>query len=353
MPVDLLPFAFALTLVANAALIALAIRALRRGSADRRSPTEWHPPVVAAQHANVPPVPALPGAAPPDAEPPPSAAPSVETSPEPRQAFDDLPLVAAEPLDETQPQPRPVVGADPAPTPRQSRRSPTDPDPSPASRRRRRKFSLPPLDDDHEKVNRSIESFLAGGDAPAAPSAASDDASDDASGASAPTRRSRSAGSATPTAPRAATTIAVVALGGLGGLSGPSSKPAASDEGPLDDAVAMLERTLRSAARASDEVHVDGHGRFRIVLPATGELAARAYLRRIRATVEPQLEASDRPLHLVVATATALDVTIRTASAAANRRLDAALAARGSGSTMVEASGEGDSDESAPRAAAD
>jgi hypothetical protein len=132
---------------------------------------------------------------------------------------------------------------------------------------------------------------------------------------------------------RAPTTIALVAIAGL---AGPGSVPTAADRAVDEDAVALLERTLRGAARGSDEVRVEGHGRFRIVLPATGELAARAYLRRIRASVEPQLEAADPRLHLVVATATALNVPIRTATAAATRRLDAALDARASGSTSTD-----------------
>jgi hypothetical protein len=142
---------------------------------------------------------------------------------------------------------------------------------------------------------------------------------------------------------RAPTTVALVAIAGL---PAPGSSRTAADDAAGDEAVAMLERTLRSAARGSDEVRVDAHGRFRVVLPATGELAARAYLRRIRATVEPQLEAAPLPLRLIVATATALNVPIRTATAAARTRLDGALAARADGDDEADADGE-------PRAAAD
>ena len=74
---------------------------------------------------------------------------------------------------------------------------------------RRRRFSLPPLDDDHEKVNRSIESFLAGGDP-----------------------------SPDPGIDAAPTTVALVALA------------PATEDGPIDPTVAdTLERELRGAAR--------------------------------------------------------------------------------------------------------
>ena len=175
----------------------------------------------------------------------------------------------------------------------------------------RRKFSLPPLDDDHEKVSRSIESFLAGADSTA----------DSGVGGS-----SGSAGGA-------ATTVALIAIVGAG-------------DDPADDeaAAAMVERTLRSAARGTDVVEVEDRARFRIVLSATGELAARAYLRRVRATVEPLLEAADRPLRLVIATATVLDEPAETAAAIAARRLELALAA-----VPTEGSGDGPL---TPRAAA-
>ena len=81
----------------------------------------------------------------------------------------------------------------------------------------------------------------------------------------------------------------------------------------------MVERTLRGAARGTDVVTTGGRGRFRIVLPSTGEFAARAYLRRIRATIEPRLEAADRPLRLAVATATVLDEPIEDAVRRAER----------------------------------
>jgi hypothetical protein len=66
-------------------------------------------------------------------------------------------------------------------------------------------------------------------------------------------------------------------------------------------------------------------GRYRIVLASTGELAARAYLRRVRAITEPLLEELDPPRRLVVATATALGEPIGRACDIAERRLDALL----------------------------
>jgi GGDEF domain-containing protein len=117
-----------------------------------------------------------------------------------------------------------------------------------------------------------------------------------------------------------ATTVAVVAIDGLE----PDSSRA--DREAFDAVVATVERTLRGAARAADRVTATGRGRFRIVLPATGELAARAYLRRVRASVEPSLGAAAIPLGLVTATSTVLDEAAGIAIAQAEARLDTALA---------------------------
>jgi hypothetical protein len=167
---------------------------------------------------------------------------------------------------------------------------------------RRRRFSLPPLDDDHEKVNRSIESFLASGE-PA------------------------------PDADAAPTTVALVALA-----------PSTAD-GPIDRAVAeTLERELRAAARGTDRVERIAPERWQVTLAATGELAARAYLRAVRAAMEPALDDRHRPLRLVAATATVLDAPVADATATAERRLVAALGASGTGGTVAT---------SEPRAAGD
>ncbi|HET7702165.1 MAG TPA: hypothetical protein VFK35_02110 [Candidatus Limnocylindrales bacterium] len=200
----------------------------------------------------------------------------------------------------------PRAGA-PGPASETDRRSPTK-----ARGKGRRKFSLPPLDEDHEKVSRSIESFLAGGDPMA----------------------EGGAGGSSGSAGGAATTVALIAVVGAG-------------DDPVDGnpAAAIVERTLRSAARATDVVEVADGSRFRIVLSGTGELAARAYLRRVRATVEPLLEAADTPLRLVIATATVLDEPAETAASVAARRLELALAAAATDGT--------DDETSAPRAAAD
>src|SRR5204863_5279190 len=84
--------------------------------------------------------------------------------------------------------------------------------------RGRRRFSLPPLDEDHEKVSRSIESFLSSGDGSDA---------ETAGGAPAPNTRPTASG---------ATTVALVAIDGLGGDA-------------ADDAIlTTLERALRATA---------------------------------------------------------------------------------------------------------
>jgi len=105
----------------------------------------------------------------------------------------------------------------------------------------------------------------------------------------------------------------------------PSQAGEARESETVAEALAMVERTLRAAARGSDVVTTGDHGRFRIVLPATGELAARAYLRRIRATIEPRLQSADRPLRLAIATATVLDESLDHAVRRAEHRLSAAL----------------------------
>jgi hypothetical protein len=376
MPAELLLPLFALTLLANAALIALAIRALRRGRFDGSEGRHSSPPPPAPRAAV-----AAAQAAPPPA-PPPSAPRAASREPigpptdrGPVEAAPIVPAVVARAKPRTR-RPTPVAAVEPAPptvivaapptvlvaappefaaAPPRARSAPppATAEPPPTTRRGRRKFSLPPLDDDHEKVNRSIESFLAGVDGPAGTPVAGDTPSTPA----APAADTSVTGPSTapPTGSRRApTTIALVAIAGMAAAG---SSPTASERAVDEDAVTMLERTLRGAARGSDEVRVEGHGRFRIVLPATGELAARAYLRRIRASVEPQLEAADPRLHLVVATATALNVPIRTATAAATRRLDAALEARANGSPHVDETDEIDEKDAAgpttSRAAAD
>jgi hypothetical protein len=159
----------------------------------------------------------------------------------------------------------------------------------------RRRFSLPPLDEDHERVNRSIKTFLSGSESVDTSEPGTD-------------------------APTVATTVALVAIDGL------DAHATVAHPDDVEGLVASVERTLRGAARSADRVSAAGSGRFRVVLPGTGELAARAYLRRVRATVGPSLEAADGPLGLVTATATVLDDTVHVAAAQAEARLDAALA---------------------------
>ncbi|HET9615221.1 MAG TPA: hypothetical protein VFP22_10440 [Candidatus Limnocylindrales bacterium] len=210
---------------------------------------------------------------------------------------------------------------------------------------RRRRFSLPPLDDDHEKVNRSIESFLSSGEPADDPSArrageaiagsarAADRAARDAS-------KGRAADGGRPPTTVALVAVAAARPDASASDSAPDAPPAGAippDSSPRADAaaagasesetaaIAAVERSLRAAARGTDHVESVAHGRFRVVLAATGELAARAYLRRVRATVEPLLEELDPPRRLAVATATILGEPIDRAYEMVERRLDAVV----------------------------
>jgi len=298
MPTELLLPAFVLTLVANAILVAVAVRALLRARDDRdRAAERLTSPESKPPRTTEPTGPGM-DPAPPGASTGDSSAPRDEPmKPARKRRVAPSGAPAA-----TRPA-RPRTGApQPAPTVKPSKRKPgpkallpggeTPREENPP--RRRRRFSLPPLDDDHERVSRSIETFLSGGDSV----------------------DSGEAGRGTV----AATTVAVVAIDGL--------EPSASVEAQAAIArvVATVERILRGAARATDRVSSTGPGRFRVILPATGELAARAYLRRVRATVDPGLDAADMSLGLVTATSTVLDDTPGDAIAQADARLDAALA---------------------------
>lgn len=366
MPTDLLLAAFALILLVNAILVAVSLQSMRRARGNGRA-AESAAKSPAAHDMT-------PGSRP---TPRPSGADAL--SEEVARAVRARRSILGEP-----PANRPAVAADapapiapPAPAgartragqdrpaperardgrsePNRPRAAPSARKPAPAaatgtaSKGRRRKFSLPPLDDDHDKVSRSIESFLAGGDATGpAP---------DAAGAPAPP------GAAAGTAP---TTVALVAVCGPTNAARFARPPDGEGPGPatpaIDAATSIVERTLRGAARGTDTVDIDAAGRFRIVLSATGELAARAYLRRIRATVEPLLQASDEHLRLVTATATVLDEPLAVAHDMAERRLAAALArsddrTAAPADTVADAvadAAEGeDRDEPEPRAAGD
>ena len=296
MPDGLLLLAFALTLVANAVLIAVAIRAMRPGgpladesAAPRRRVARPDPaqPTPAAEPASQPPDETTSAEAPPVVEP---AKPKRRTTapPESRKSRRRTPKASATP------------GAEP----RTGRESP-----------RRRRFSLPPLDDDHEKVNRSIESFLSGGES-AGDSGADPGSESDSDPAADPTAAS-TADRDVDTPP---TTVALVEVTGSGWDEALPNPPDAS-------AVAAVEHALHGAARATDRVERLGSSRFRVVLAATGELAARAYLRRVRATTEPLLDELDPPRRLAVATATVLDEPVVRAGEIAERRLTALLEA--------------------------
>jgi len=157
------------------------------------------------------------------------------------------------------------------------------------------------MDVDPERVNRTIETFLTTPDEVVGAEPAPDDA--DPSDAAGPT------------------TVAVVAIEGMVELG-------AADHPTADALAATVERALRSAARSTDQVaEVAGHV-YRVTLPGTGELAARAYLRRVRTTVDPSLGAAPVPVRLATATAAALDGDVDAAFLAASRHVGAFAAVR-------------------------
>ena len=299
MPDGLLLLAFALTLMANAVLIAVAIRAMRPGGqfADESAPgrRQVARPDPARMTADAEPSPKPPDEASAESKPP-----LVEPA-KPRRR-------TATPTDSTSP-------------PRRNPKANTSPGAEATTVRgsgRRRRFSLPPLDDDRDKVNRSIESFLSGGDSggESAGEPGTDSGSDPAAD---PASSSTAHDIDTPP-----TTVALVEVTGAGWVESPPDGPDGSAVGP---GVAAVERALRGAARATDRVEGLGSGRFRVVLAATGELAARTYLRRVRATTEPLLDDLDPPRRLAVATATVLDEPVIRAGEIAERRLAAFLEA--------------------------
>lgn len=389
MPADFLLPLFVVTLLANAFLVAFAIRGMRRGQPDVDRPDSNGRSLTAAaasgrlstnpvtqdgarlaaarnaaiarhaavnRHAAVARDAAVEPAEP--AQPERSVDPESEARPaepatEPVLELEpDAGVATAAVGPDGDPAQEPTAPAAPAAPPAPKRRRATKAAAeAPATRSRtgeprraRRRFSLPPLDDDHEKTNRSIESFLGGIDTPA-------------SGPSAPE-------AATTSAPPARgvsgpTTVALIAVVGPAdsGLAGTArGRTSAGTAGTL----AMVERTIRGAARGTDVVTLGRRGRFQIVLPATGELAARAYLRRIRAAIGPGLEAVDRSLRLAVATATVLDESLEDAARRAEDRLSLAIDAAHDSDreTRRLTSGEGaaggpDDQELTPRAAAD
>ena len=345
MPSEFLLPLFALTLLANAFLVAAAIRGMRRGQTDHRPSGKTRP----AEGPSAPRSSAMRWSGPDDAGQPMLTDELARAIAARRTFLDEAPPGpedAAEPSPTPGPEPRtaPIEAAvsDPPSTPAASpkrRRTPragVTPSASPSvethgttgaaervsgepRRRSRRRFSLPPLDDDHEKVNRSIESFFGGIEE------------------SGDVESSRGA----QTSSGGATTVALVAVGGLPDLAatavaaGRRNSVASAETDEVAMTLAMIEQTLRGAARGNDVVTVDGRGRYRVVLAATGELAARAYLRRIRTTVEPLLEATNQPLRLAVATATVLGEAIEDAVRRAEQRLTVALAAGPPGEKAV------------------
>lgn len=305
MPTDLLLPAFALTLAVNALFVAVAIRSLRGDHARRTPPAPPAPGRTIATaitpSGSVAPAPS----AGPATDPERPATPEGK-APIPAQVQPKVPGPALDASTAVRSESAPSTAARPArsvPAAAAGQRPPTG---------RRRKFSLPPLDDDSGKVNRSIETFLAGTEA-------------------IPNGASTGEPPGPMAVPQPIVTVAAIQLLG---------------DGPRD----ILERTIRGAARGSDQVSVDRRGRVRVVLSGTGELAAHAYLRRIRATVEPIIEAANPQARVVIATATELDGAVATARRRADRRLTTAL--RGAVGTVA---GVEDliEDDTPPRAAGD
>jgi hypothetical protein len=282
MPSDLLVPAFIVTLIANAILIVVAMRGLLTGRvvdeprpappAPKRSGPSAEPvhEVVPRPRATAVPAP-QPAAPPADADPPEPAAPSTSTA-------EAEPAAVSQERSQAIPAPTATMAAATAATVTAAAATSKGTKSGATKSGRRRRFSLPPLDEDHEKVNRSIETFLAGGEI--------------------------AADRAPTTTP---TTVALVSVTGM-------------DTDPISDAI---ERALRTAARGRGPGRVERveSGRWRIVLTATGELAARSYGHRLRAGVEPLIAATGEPGRVVVATATVLGDSIDVASATAERRL--------------------------------
>lgn len=321
MPDGLLLLAFALTLTINAILIVVAIRAMQpggvfhdRGGRDRPGSRPGKVPDAAGRPEATRPasvessrLPTSPLEPPAEARPRKVAAAPAESSERPAAIGGETDAIVATPTSSPTPAPRRAAGPTQAPA-------------RPAPKRsngRRRRFSLPPLDEDQEKVNRSIETFLSGGEATAQPGPEVVEP---------PRRRHRSK---PPTTVALVTVTAPTWAESHAAGTPPADGASVAGEGTAEDAaLAAVERSLRAAARGTDRVELLGPGRYRVVLATTGELAARAYLRRVRATVEPLLDELDPPRRLAVATATVLDEPIDRANDAAERRLQALLEAR-------------------------
>ena len=359
MPDSLLLLAFALTLVLNAALILVAIRAMRRGSSDdardelervdriaqaeSRPAPRWASPELPPagrperwpgedwSGGSLPSVPETPRR---DSHPAPSAARPGSTVQAPAASdpaaddtsADDTSAHSADPANgdadrSTAPTIEPRASDVPTRRRRRSKSKETSvsaaaPPNGPKKSRstgRRRRFSLPPLDDDGDRVNRSIETFLSSGD----PTTTDD----------APVPPDRDAG-------QPPTTIALVAVVEAPGHDRPDvgEPPTAENHAArFEEALVAVEGALRAAARASDRVETASEGTFRVVLASTGELAARAYLRRVRSSVEPLLDELVPRRRLAVATATILGEPLDQADQLAGRRLEAILATQDEG----------------------
>jgi hypothetical protein len=310
LPAELLLPLFALVLGLNALLVVAAVRSLWRSRDADAAPT-WPSPVVErASPAAAVARPAFERAANmlPAAATTPladvSASPPAGTVPIDAPASTGIVTAASESRDRASHVPAEGLVRTPA-LGRGATSAPAFNAPKPSGRAPRRRFALPPLDDDHDKVSRSIESFLSGGDA-------------------SPAGR--------PATPADPVTVVVLGVALNAGDSQHDGATAASSRSTPDGVAAVtheleavLERTVRSTARTADRVSVDRAGRVRITLPGAGELAAHAYLRRIRAVVDPMARSSTPAARIVVATATDLDGVSSIARRRADRRFAAAL----------------------------
>jgi GGDEF domain-containing protein len=261
-------------LIANVALVALAARAIfRRPRGNGGTGTPARRMQAARSGAGV----ALRGT--------PPALPSLAEAPEPVEPaqmppVEPVELPAAEP---------------PPPSPAQPPRPPVGPTHT-RRRGRSRRFELAAIHEDHERILRSIQTFLS-----------PDGVTSDGGGRPGPLTTT--------------STIAVV------GLTGYEALQEAAGQRVAEGVASAVRETLRRAARGTDRVVSLGGGRFCVLLPATGERAAASYLRRVHAACEPWLGAAS-PITLVVATAsTGQDVDLEAALRRAERRFERAVTA--------------------------
>ncbi|HVL53296.1 MAG TPA: hypothetical protein VM344_03465 [Vitreimonas sp.] len=239
-----------------------------RALPPRYVPVERAAPSPAARGGWVP-VPAAPGAVRLPGDPAPGAPPT--TSQPPQSGAEEV-AAAADAADEpAEATPAPPVAAEPAERPAEAS---TPPDPGPARAltqprpgRRPRRFTMPALDEDHDRATRSIAAFLG------EPVAQSVDAR--------PHRRRHRA--RRPAGGSVRSDLVLVLAGGPPG-------------GRVGHAMAAA---LRDTVRESDEIVELPGGRLRVSLDADPE-GADAFMTRARVVVRPWLELLGPSLELRV-----------------------------------------------------